>query len=65
MLFATVQSGEGMWVNDGRGDPVLYSRANGVGQIYDLSRLLPSVDNIVHLSNPPLALAVLGLMKLP
>ena len=48
-----------------RGDPVLYSRANGVGQIYDLSRLLPSVDHIVHLSNPPLALAVLGLMKLP
>ena len=47
MPSATVHSGEGMWVKDGRGDPVLYSRANGVGQIYDLSRLLPSVDHIV------------------
>ena len=31
----------------GKGYPVLYKRANGVGQIYDLSRLLPSVDHIV------------------
>jgi hypothetical protein len=31
MLSVTVHSGEGMWVKDSRGDPVLYSKSQWSG----------------------------------